>query len=139
MTFTSEQTYCAPTDATVIADRSCTVPISTLQAAPYNLPWGSHIYARVSATNDYGTSAISASGDGAIILTVPSPVTVANYASLTSASQVSITWTPAAENGGTAILFYQIQYSDGLENTVWTDFPIEIPVSTTQYTFYGKT
>ena len=82
------------------------MPIDTLQAAPYNLPWGSSIFARISATNDYGTSDFSASGNGAIILTVPSPVTVANYASLTSASQVTITWTRAAENGGTAVLHY---------------------------------
>jgi hypothetical protein len=34
---------------------SCLVPISALQAAPYNLANGANVYAKVVATNAYGT------------------------------------------------------------------------------------
>ena len=70
-------------------------PPSTLLAAPYNLPYGSSIYAKVTATNDYGTSARSEEGNGAVILTVPTKVTVSNSLFETNASQVTIKWTQA--------------------------------------------
>ena len=50
---------------------SCSVSIASLRLSPFNLPWGSDVYAIVSATNVYGTSALSTPGNGAVILTVP--------------------------------------------------------------------
>jgi hypothetical protein len=44
-----------------------------LLVSPFNLPWGSSIFATVTATNTVGTSAISQAGNGAIILTNPDP------------------------------------------------------------------
>jgi hypothetical protein len=38
---------------------------------PYNLPWGSSIYAKLYATNSYGDSETSEVGNGAVILTNP--------------------------------------------------------------------
>lgn len=52
---------------------SCTVPISVLQSAPYNLSWGAAVHATVLATNVVGSSVASASGNGAVILTNPEP------------------------------------------------------------------
>jgi hypothetical protein len=56
-----------------VSTTTCTVPIPVLMAAPYNLAWGSSIYATVSATNLVGSSVASASGNGAIICTNPDP------------------------------------------------------------------
>jgi hypothetical protein len=50
---------------------SCTILISTLRGPPFNLPWGSSIFAKVYATNLYGNSQVSDEGNGATILTVP--------------------------------------------------------------------
>jgi len=44
-------------------------------SAPYNLAWGASVHATVLATNIVGNSAISASGNGAVILTNPEPPT----------------------------------------------------------------
>jgi hypothetical protein len=44
VTFT-ESSACNGTLASVITALSCTVPISTLVAAPYSLSWGSSVYA----------------------------------------------------------------------------------------------
>ncbi len=38
---------------------SCSVPISVLQAAPYNLGAGSSVFAKVKATNSIGSSVYS--------------------------------------------------------------------------------
>ena len=46
---------------------------------PYGLPWGSSVYAIVYASNIYGDSVDSDSGNGGVILTYPdNPVSLAN-------------------------------------------------------------
>lgn len=79
-------------------------------ASPYSLPWGSSIYATVQATNAYGTSGVSLAGNGATILTTPAAVTVSNFAPGTTSTQIYITWTASASNGGTAVIDYEVQY-----------------------------
>ena len=54
----SDGTYTAYTGCSGTAV-SCTVPISVLQATPYNLANGASVSARVKATNAFGTSAAS--------------------------------------------------------------------------------
>jgi hypothetical protein len=56
---------------------SCTIAISVLKAAPYNLFVGFSVFARIIATNAIGNSAASPAGNGAVIpATVPSTPTV---------------------------------------------------------------
>ena len=50
---------------------SCSVPITILKAALYNLTEGASIYALVFATNDIGSSSASAPGNGAVIPASP--------------------------------------------------------------------
>jgi len=91
ITFT--QVTCLESMTNIIASASCTVPISTLVAAPFNLQWGSTIYATISAVNIYGTSVISTSVSGAVIVTVPdAPMNLANNVALTTGSMITITW-----------------------------------------------
>jgi hypothetical protein len=78
-------TYAASTEcngalSTVVSGLTCNVAFATLNAAPYNLAWGSGVYAIVQATNAVGGSAYSTAGNGgAIILTTPSaPQTLSN-------------------------------------------------------------
>lgn len=109
VTFSPEPNNCNILTSTAL---TCSVPISTLLTAPYNLPWGSSIHARVSAINIVGSSITSASGNGAIILTNPNPPTsLANVASITSKSQIGLTWIPATFTGGTPVIDYQLTFS----------------------------
>ena len=88
---------------------SCTVPISVLQAAPYNLPWGSSIYATVAATNVVGSSTASAPGYGAVILTNPDPpISLSNNAAITNSAVIGLTWTAPTAVGGTPIINYRV-------------------------------
>ena len=65
---------------------SCTVSISVLQAAPYNLGGGASIYAKVLAVNFVGSSALSLAGNGAVLPTIPdAPVSLAKDAAITNA------------------------------------------------------
>jgi len=71
LTFLQELTSCDGTNSVIIAANSCTIPIATLMASPFNLPWGSSIYAKMTATNIQGTTPESPVGNGAVILTFP--------------------------------------------------------------------
>jgi len=63
----------------IITVRQCSIPYATLLAAPFNLPWGSSIYAKVSAVNIMGSSVVSAAGNGATMMRVPdAPVSLRN-------------------------------------------------------------
>jgi hypothetical protein len=70
-TFTEDLIDCDGTNADIVLNRQCLVPISSLRTAPYSLSWGSEIFAKVSAINIYGSSLESPVGSGAVILTKP--------------------------------------------------------------------
>lgn len=92
------------------------MPFAALVGAPYNLPYGSSIFARVTASNSYGSSITSDAANGAIILDVPSVVTVVNQAAGTSASKITIEWSEPAVEGGTPVIDYEIYYALPLED-----------------------
>jgi len=57
-----------------------------LTSSPYSLTFGASIDAKIIASNVYGDSALSLSGNGATIVLVPdAPINLANNPSITSA------------------------------------------------------
>jgi len=54
-----------------VAANKCTIPVSSLRAAPYSLAYGSSIFATIIAINVKGASTSSNPGNGAIIITSP--------------------------------------------------------------------
>lgn len=65
-----------------MSSTTCSIPISVLQAAPFNLPWGASIFATVTASNIVNPSLTSPPGSGSIILTAPDkPLSLTNVAS----------------------------------------------------------
>jgi hypothetical protein len=85
---------------------TCTVPISVLQAAPYNLSIGYIVLASIQARNANGISGDSPWGGLAQIpATVPS--TPAAPTTVISGSNVLIDWSPPAD-GGSAITGYTV-------------------------------
>jgi hypothetical protein len=88
--------------------------VLALTIAPYNLPWGSSVFADVLATNIIGSSGTSAGGNGAIILITPdSPRNLANVPAITSATQIGLTWDTGSANGGTPVIDYQLSFDQG--------------------------
>ena len=52
---------------------TCSIPLSVVTASPYNLPWGTNVWATVQARNVIGSSETSNEGNGSIIVVVPDP------------------------------------------------------------------
>lgn len=115
MTFTETLTDCDGRNQAIVSSASCQVPITKLRTAPYNLPWGSSIYAKVVATNFYGSSAVSDPVNGAIILTIPdAPKGIVENINLKSGTTISLAWTNGDKDGGAPVTSYSIRYnSDG--------------------------
>ena len=130
--YTTENTHCAGNDAQVLQDMACVVPISVLISAPYNLPYGSEIWAKVSAQNIFGSSE-AGEGNGAIILTTPTAPEAYNYVPGTTNTQVTIAWPTPYENGGSPIIDYTISYAK-----VGEDFQqLADSITANQYTATG--
>jgi hypothetical protein len=76
-TYTTQLTDCDGSDADIMSALSCTIPSISLHEDPFNLPWASSVYAKIVATNIYGSSEYSVAGNGAVIYAVPDvPVTL---------------------------------------------------------------
>lgn len=81
--------------------------------APFNLPWGSSIYARIIAKNVVGDSQTSDVGNGAIILTQPDkPIALSDNAAVTSSNQIALTWNEGTDDGGSPVIDYTISYKE---------------------------
>lgn len=63
--FYEELTYCDGSDSTIIEDSMCNIPKTVLTQSPYNLAWGTSLYARVIAINAVGQSTVSDQGNDA--------------------------------------------------------------------------
>jgi hypothetical protein len=73
--------------------------------------FGNSVNVKVAALNLYGSSGFSAVGSGGLIQLVPdSPVSLANAAAITSATQIGLTWSLGSSNGGSTVIDYRIYY-----------------------------
>jgi len=110
---------------------SCTIPIATLKAAPYNLVAPASVFATVLATSSLGSSAASVAGNGAVIPTNPDPPTLlTNNAAVTNSSVIGFTWTAPVNNGGSQVLDYLIEWDQG--SSSWDN--LDSSISLTSYT-----
>lgn len=105
---------CDGTDATVVANRACSVAMATLTGA-FSLPLGAPIYAIVEAYNAKGYSTPSADGGGALAQTAPTEGPAAQRGGDTSDSLIEVTWDPLAAqyNGGAAVIEYELWWDSG--------------------------
>lgn len=62
----AELASCNGAAGPVVTGRTCTVPMSTFTASPFDLPVGASIVATVEAQNDQGYSPVSPEGSGAL-------------------------------------------------------------------------
>lgn len=77
---------CDGSNPTITANLACTVPLSKMSVAPFNLILGDSIFAKIVAINAYGSSLESIPGNGAPVVFAPdAPMNLANNPALTNA------------------------------------------------------
>lgn len=139
---------CDGNDQTIIVQTTCTVPVATLLALPYQVPWGASIYAKIYATNYLGTSAASLEGNGAIILNYPNdPINLLNNLDITWGRTIGLTWDESDANaGGIPVIDYTVMSrtsdeTDFLEleaNVIGTSVTLDGFILGTTYLFKVK-
>ena len=110
--YTTDLTNCNGASSSILAAAACQIPVSDLRAAPFSLPWGTEVYAKIVATNSVGDSNESPIGHGAIITTNPDdPTSLAEDATKRTATSLGLTWTQGASNGGAVVIDYRVSIS----------------------------
>jgi hypothetical protein len=91
--FSEDLVNCDGSTSEIVSATHCEIPIISLLEDPYNLDLGSSIYAKVSATNYYGTSDMSDAFNGAVMVVLPdAPLNVRDDPDVTTASVIGLTW-----------------------------------------------
>ena len=118
-TFAIDSINCDGSLAEIRNAKTCTIPITTLMASPFNFSWGASIYAKVVATNSFGNSLESELGNGAIIMTKPdAPINLAETVASRTPTSITFTWDDGANNGGDVIIDYRVSIAQ--ETIVYT-------------------
>lgn len=108
MQYVLETASCDGTDSSIVSSQTCVIPVTTLTAAPFELNWGDSVYAKVIASNIKGESLESEEGNGAIIITSPSPpINLAEDPTIRSYTTVGLQW-DEPYNGGASIFEYRV-------------------------------
>ena len=67
-----EQTYCDGTNAEVVTNRYCSIPMTVLSSSPYSLSRGDLVVVRITAHNANGWGTVSSPNSyGSTVRTVP--------------------------------------------------------------------
>jgi hypothetical protein len=108
-TFTEDSTNCDGSNGTILTNRQCTVPITTLITSPYSLNTCDGVYVKISATNAKGTSSTSNEGNGGQIISAPdAPVSLTENDSERTSTNLGFTWSAGSSNGGSVVIDYRI-------------------------------
>lgn len=136
-TYTLEENDCLGASLVVLSSKSCNIDISTLLAAPYNVDGGDHIWAKVTASNVYGESDLSAEGNGAYYMREPdAPISLSEDLQGKTSTTINLIWADGVSNGGTPVIDYRVNMREQGSG----DFtPVADSILTQAYTITGLT
>jgi hypothetical protein len=134
----SEVDECYGDEATIVSTRTCSVSMSVLRGAPFNLALGTLIQVTITATNDKGRSDSSPLNIvGAIVQNIPQTAPVPSRGESTDASSIEVIWSQMStglNQGYAAVTGYKIYWDDS------GDFALRVTLGTvTTYSEAGVT
>ena len=111
LTYTEMRSSCDDSAAETILALRCEIPLVSLSDEPFSLAFGDSVFAKIIAINYYGESVSSEGGNGAIIVTVPTPpINLIDNVAVTSAFIIGLKWDEGYSSGGSPVIDYRITY-----------------------------
>lgn len=138
-TYSLELNDCDGSNPSIVSATQCVIDVLVLRSDPFNLPWGSKVYAKVIAHNFYGNSleSLPGAGDSGVLMTYPdAPTTLTEVVSARAADSITFTWVDGTYNNGAAVVSYKVWMSEGSGSYYEPDLNI---VTTRQFTAVGLT
>lgn len=131
-TFSTEATYCAASEAT-LTNLFCEIPMDTLTSAPFSLPLGTLIQAKVAARNSIGLGAYSSlNTEGVLAQTEPLVPSAPTRDAASDQNYIIVEYPFASsDDGGSTILSLNLQWDAATGGVTWTTLIGESPYSTT--------
>jgi hypothetical protein len=108
-TYLEEASNCDGSDSAIMAATTCTIPAIVLNSSPFDLPWGSTLYVKVLAYNDFGDSLDSLISDVEFIRKQPDSPVLAEDLSLRTSTSFTLEWDEPF-NGGAQIIDYRLSF-----------------------------
>jgi hypothetical protein len=71
LAFSEELTQCDGSETLITQNAQCSISSVLLNQAPFSIEWGTSVYAKIIAINQYGESLASLEGNGGILITNP--------------------------------------------------------------------
>jgi len=116
-----ELTSCDGSDPTIVTNRYCHIPMTTLTST-LGLVQGTTVQAKVAPINAIGTGTYSNPNSAGALIEVPplKPASAPSRNSGTSTSQIVVDYVAltAPDNGGSAIVSYELQWDQGTDTWV---------------------
>jgi hypothetical protein len=113
---------CDGARAEVVASKTCLIPMSALEAAPFGLVYGDPIRVRAQAENLYGWGDLSVAAGALTLRTLPAQMPPPSRAAGTTTTLLRLSW-PALvvgpATGGAAVTSYAVQWDAGSGGATW--------------------
>lgn len=122
--FGQDTVNCDGSQNSIVTNRQCTIPMTTLMQSPFGLSQGSNVIAKITATNIVGTS-IASNVNGApyvTLSTIPNTPSTGPVISDYSESYITILMPgiTAGNTGGSPITSYALYWDNGLSGLYFT-------------------
>jgi hypothetical protein len=119
--------YCDGNSSSIVSQRFCDIPFTTLRASPFNLAQDQLVRAKLAATNIIGTGPFSlVNTEGVTVQVDPlaplvAPISV-NYTE--SYAEVVLTQITGSLTGSAQVLFYELSWDMGTNGYLWQPYTV---------------
>jgi hypothetical protein len=133
--FYENTTACDGSRSTIIASTACVFPMTYLREGSYDLVQGDDIIVKIRAYNSRGWSDYSTtSATGVDVRRQPHEmITPSDDSVVTNQAQIKVDWDTTStsfDNGGSAVIAYNLQWDSGSGGSSWVDLVGPTPAST---------
>lgn len=143
VTYSEEPVSCSGTEAAIVSNLRCDIPLTTLRASPFNLVLGDLVRATVAAGNAQGYGLASqVNTEGGTVQTEPAKTVGLTFdAASSSTTAITFTWTAPSgtvATGASPITGYYVDGAESAASPAWAQLG-QVSAGTESFTATGLT